>query len=82
MGIGNVLVLAQVTGYLLALVFSLFLFPPLAANLSDFHGHCLLNAEGKQTHMLKMNRLADYSYLTRYSHSHGDAIELVTLIPD
>lgn len=47
MGIGNILVLSQVTAYVLAAILSLFIFPPVAVNKThNFNGHCLLSAEG------------------------------------
>ncbi|XP_013388550.1 transmembrane protein 179 [Lingula anatina] len=52
MGLGNVLVLSQVTGYLLLFIISFFLFIPLGSNQSQFLGHCLLFASGtwNETH--------------------------------
>ncbi|KAL8611086.1 hypothetical protein ACOMHN_064376 [Nucella lapillus] len=47
MGLGNILLLAQVTVYLIALILSFFMFVPISVNLDDFDGHCLLFATGK-----------------------------------
>lgn len=46
MALGNLLILTQVIVYLLAVIFALFMFIPLAVNLGQFNGHCLLNANG------------------------------------
>ncbi|XP_072027519.1 transmembrane protein 179-like [Amphiura filiformis] len=47
MGIGNILVLSQVTAYVLAAILSFFIYPPVAVNKThNFQGHCLLNAKG------------------------------------
>lgn len=47
MGLGNILLLAQVTVYLMALILSFFMFVPISVNLGDFDGNCLLFATGK-----------------------------------
>ena len=48
MGIGNILILSQVTAYVLAAILSLFIFPPVAVNKThNFNGHCLLTARGQ-----------------------------------
>ena len=47
MGIGNILLLSQVTVYLLIFIFSLFIFIPLTVNEAQFDGHCLLFATGE-----------------------------------
>ncbi|XP_038073859.1 uncharacterized protein LOC119741960 [Patiria miniata] len=47
MGIGNILMLFQVTTYLLCTIFSFFVFAPMAVNKNgDFLGNCLLFATG------------------------------------
>ena len=47
MGIGNILVLCQVTAFVLAVILSFFIYPPAAVNKThNFNGHCLLNAQG------------------------------------
>ncbi len=47
MGIGNILMLFQVTAYLLCAILSFFVFAPMAVNKnSDFKGNCLLFATG------------------------------------
>lgn len=46
MALGNLLILTQVVAYLLAVIFALFMFLPVAVNLGQFKGHCLLNAQG------------------------------------
>ncbi len=47
MGLGNILILTQVCAYLLAVIFSFFMFLPMSVNLGHFNGHCLLEAQGK-----------------------------------
>ncbi|KAK7104112.1 transmembrane protein 179-like [Littorina saxatilis] len=47
MGLGNILLLAQVTLYLIAFILSFFMFVPISVNQNDFDGHCLLFATGK-----------------------------------
>ena len=47
MGLGNILLLAQVTIYLIAFILSFFMFVPVSINLNAFDGHCLLFASGK-----------------------------------
>ena len=49
MALGNLLILTQVIAYLLAVIFALFMFIPIAVNLGQFNSHCLLNAEGHWT---------------------------------
>ncbi|XP_033630943.1 transmembrane protein 179-like [Asterias rubens] len=47
MGIGNILMLCQVTAYLLCAIFSFFVFAPMAVNKNnDFNGNCLLFPNG------------------------------------
>ena len=46
MGLGNILILAQVTLYLLVFLLSFFIFIPLTVYLGQFQGHCLLYATG------------------------------------
>ena len=46
MALANLLILTQVIAYLMAVIFALFMFIPVAVNLSQFNGHCLLNANG------------------------------------
>ena len=46
MGLGNILVLAQVTIFLLSFILSLIILVPLATNQQEFDGHCLLYATG------------------------------------
>ncbi len=46
MGIGNILILSQVTAYVLAVILSFFIYPPVAVNKThNFNGHCLLNTQ-------------------------------------
>lgn len=47
MGLGNILILSQVTAFLLAFIFCFFIFIPLTINNAEFNGHCLLYATGK-----------------------------------
>ncbi|KAK7483565.1 hypothetical protein BaRGS_00025239 [Batillaria attramentaria] len=47
MGLGNILLLAQVTICLILFILSFFMFVPVSVNLDDFDGHCLLYATGK-----------------------------------
>jgi hypothetical protein len=47
MGLGNVLLLTQVIAFLVSFIVSFFIFIPIAANMKEFNGHCLLYAEGK-----------------------------------
>ena len=47
MGLENKLTLFQVTGFVLSFILSFFVFVPIAVNKKDFHGHCLLGAEGQ-----------------------------------
>ena len=47
MGLGNLLLLTQVTVFLLGVIFSLFMFIPISVNLNNFNGHCLLEAKGE-----------------------------------
>ena len=49
MALGNLPILTQVIAYLLAVIFALFIFIPIAVNLGQFNSHCLLNAEGHWT---------------------------------
>ncbi|XP_076463430.1 transmembrane protein 179-like [Babylonia areolata] len=49
MGLANILLLAQVTLYLISLILSFFMYVPISVNLNDFDGHCLLFATGKWT---------------------------------
>ncbi|XP_071535017.1 transmembrane protein 179 [Panulirus ornatus] len=46
MGLSNVLVLSQVTTYILALLLALCIIIPISFHLSDFRGHCLLFSNG------------------------------------
>jgi hypothetical protein len=46
MGLGNILLLAQVTAYLLAFILSFFVFIPIGICRSNFDGYCLLFATG------------------------------------
>lgn len=46
MGLGNILLLSQVVGFFISFLVSFFIFIPIAANVKDFNGHCLLYAEG------------------------------------
>ncbi|OWF50372.1 transmembrane protein 179-like [Mizuhopecten yessoensis] len=47
MGLGNILVLSQVTAYFVSFIVSFMLFIPVAVNVNEFGGNCLLYAEGK-----------------------------------
>ena len=47
MGIGNMLVLSQVTGYTLIFMMAFFVFIPMAVNKAEFSDHCLLHASGQ-----------------------------------
>ena len=47
MGLGNILLLAQVTVYLVAFLLSFFVFVPIGVNKDSFDGNCLLFATGK-----------------------------------
>ena len=47
MGMGNLLILAQVTTYLLLFIVSFFVFVPLVINNAEFNGNCLLFARGE-----------------------------------
>ncbi|KAK3598662.1 hypothetical protein CHS0354_020422 [Potamilus streckersoni] len=55
MGLGNALVLAQVTTFLISFIVSFFLFVPLSTNQHEFNGKCLLYATGNW----KSNRSVD-----------------------
>ncbi|XP_072164494.1 transmembrane protein 179-like [Diadema setosum] len=46
MGMGNLMILSQITGYVFGVIFSLFIFPPIAASQSKFNGHCILFSYG------------------------------------
>lgn len=46
MGMGNVLLLSQVIAFLVSFLGSFFIFIPMAMNLQEFDGHCLLGAKG------------------------------------
>ena len=46
MGLGNILLLAQVTLFVLSFILSLFILTPLATNQREFAGHCLLYGTG------------------------------------
>ena len=46
MGLSNLHILAQVTVYVLALIFSVFVSAPIIVNLTEFNGQCLLYAQG------------------------------------
>lgn len=46
MGLGNILLLAQVTAHLIAFVLSFFIFIPIAVCRNSFDGYCLLFATG------------------------------------
>ncbi|XP_063614888.1 transmembrane protein 179-like [Penaeus indicus] len=46
MGLNNVLVLSQVTTYIIAFLLSLCIIIPISYHLSDFRGHCLLFSRG------------------------------------
>ena len=47
MGLGNMLLLVQVTVYVIAFILAFFVFIPLSINQTDFHGKCLLFSSGK-----------------------------------
>ena len=47
MGMGNVLILGQVTAYLLILIIAFFIIVPLSLNKAQFGGHCLLYADAR-----------------------------------
>ena len=49
MGLGNMLILSQVTIFVLLFIVSFFIFVPLVVNSAQFNGHCLLFAEGVWT---------------------------------
>ncbi|CAG2224829.1 unnamed protein product [Mytilus edulis] len=46
MGLGNILLLTQVVAYLVSFIVSFFIFIPIATNVKEFNGHCLLYADG------------------------------------
>lgn len=46
MGLGNILLLAQVTISLVLFILSFFMFVPVSVNLGNFDGNCLLYATG------------------------------------
>ncbi|XP_041469433.1 transmembrane protein 179-like [Lytechinus variegatus] len=46
MGLGNVLLLSQITGYIFGAIFSLFTFPPIAVSQDHFDDHCILFSTG------------------------------------
>ena len=47
MGIGNIVVLAEVSIFLLSFILSFMIFIPLSINHNEFDGHCLLYASGQ-----------------------------------
>ncbi|XP_045164062.1 transmembrane protein 179-like [Mercenaria mercenaria] len=47
MGVGNMLLLSQLTAFLLSFILSFFIFIPMSVNQKEFSGHCLLHATGK-----------------------------------
>ncbi|XP_033733971.1 transmembrane protein 179-like [Pecten maximus] len=47
MGLGNILVLSQVTAYFVSFIVAFMLFIPVSVNVNEFGGHCLLYAKGK-----------------------------------
>ncbi|XP_064602818.1 transmembrane protein 179-like [Liolophura sinensis] len=47
MGIGNILVFAQVVFFFCVFFLSFFFYIPMSVNVGDFKGNCLLNADGK-----------------------------------
>lgn len=46
MGLGNLLLLSQITGYIFGAIFSLFTFPPIAVSQQHFNDHCILFSTG------------------------------------
>lgn len=46
MGLGNIVLLSQAIGFFLSFLVSFFIFIPIATNVKEFNGHCLLYAEG------------------------------------
>lgn len=47
MGIGNMLLLSQVTGYVVTFIMAFFIFIPLSVYNTEFSGQCLLYATGE-----------------------------------
>ncbi len=47
MGLGNILILTQVTVCVLSAIFALMWFISISVQLGDFQGHCLLEAKGE-----------------------------------
>lgn len=47
MGVGNILVFAQVLIFFFVFFLSFFIYIPISVNVGDFKGNCLLNADGK-----------------------------------
>ncbi|XP_050406240.1 transmembrane protein 179 [Patella vulgata] len=47
MALGNLIVLSQVTCFILSFLLSFFVFVPVSINNHEFNGHCLLHATGK-----------------------------------
>lgn len=47
MGLSNVLLLSQLTGYVIAFILSICITIPLLVHVREFDGHCLLFTEGK-----------------------------------
>eukprot|EP00057_Strongylocentrotus_purpuratus_P020739 XP_011675213.1 PREDICTED: transmembrane protein 179-like [Strongylocentrotus purpuratus] len=46
MGLGNILLLSQIIGYIFGAIFSLFTFPPIAVSQQHFDDHCILFSTG------------------------------------
>ncbi|KRT83407.1 hypothetical protein AMK59_4218 [Oryctes borbonicus] len=46
MGLNNIVLLSQVTGYVIALIFSLCIVIPMSLHQDEFRGHCLLFSSG------------------------------------
>lgn len=47
MGIGNILALSQVTGYVLSIILFFFIMWPMSVNISNFNGNCILFSSGE-----------------------------------
>ncbi|KAJ8308136.1 hypothetical protein KUTeg_013010 [Tegillarca granosa] len=63
MGLGNILVLAQATCFLISFIVSFFLFVPLTVSVNDSDGHCLLYTTGKWLYSNETGReLADVKW--------------------
>lgn len=62
MGIGNILALSQVTGYVLSTILFFFIIWPMSNNLRSFNGNCILFSSGQYDIKDQKFEVTDWAY--------------------